>query len=134
MKDILGGYCDPPIERKGPRIKQEAYDNFLKNKGTFNHILNDYGKGIDNAQINPRVFYEGRANNLKGQGSMGSLLGNYGRHPVSARPLSRVKFEGADILQNNRGSGVDKTLKMVPPSSRPSSSQFFNNIYWINLI
>lgn len=126
MREVLTGYCDPAVPKKGPRIKKEAEENFIKNRGTFNVILGDYGKNIQNEQLNPRVYYEGKLNNQKGRGSVGNLLSNYGHQPMSARPVPRVKFEAEDILEHNRGAGVDKTMKMVPPSSRPSSSTFFN--------
>lgn len=127
MKEILTGYCEnPPIQRKGPRITRDAQENFIKNKGTFNTIIGDYGKNITTEHTSPRNFYEGKTNNVKGRGSVGNLLSNYGYHPLSARPIPRVKYEAEDILDHNRGAGVNKTLKMVPPSARPSSTTFFN--------
>jgi len=129
MKEILTGYCDPPIQKKGPRVKKEAYDNFLKNKGTFNNIIAGYGKDINPETHNPRNFHEGKSYNQKAHGSVGNLFANYGNYPISARPVSRVKFEGTEILENSRGTGVDKIFKMVPLTQRPSSTQFFNATY-----
>lgn len=131
MKELLTGYCDnPPIARRGPRITKDAYENFQKNQGTFNHILNDYGKDIKPENFHSRVKFEGKAYNEKNRGSMGNLLGNYGQHPLSARPIPRVKYEGEDNYVNNRGSSIEKTLKMVPASHRPSSTEFFNHKYY----
>ena len=130
MKESMGGYCDPPLEHKGPRVRKEAQANFLKNKGTFDNIIANYGQDVPKEHFYPRVNFEGRSNNDKGRGTMGSLLGNYGNHPLSAKPVSRVKYEGNEILSKNRGAGVGKTLLSMPPSSRPSSSQFFTNSLW----
>ncbi|RNA05661.1 hypothetical protein BpHYR1_015464 [Brachionus plicatilis] len=127
MKEVLTGFCESqPIIKKGPRIKKEAQENYMKNKGSFNFILNEYGKGGSNECTKPRVYYEGKYNNEKGRGSVGNLFTNYGNLPLSARPVPRVKFEAENILDHNRGSGVNKTLHMVPESSRPKSTTFFN--------
>ena len=128
MQDLLTGYCDPAIAKKGPRISKEGEANFLKNKGTFNKILNDYGRDVTKESFNPRVQFEGRENRDKNRGTMGSLFTNYGYHPQSPKPIPRVKFDGQSNLEKNSGLGLDKTLKMVPPSSRPSSTDFFNRV------
>lgn len=127
MNELLSGYCENPVlPRKGPRIKREAEENFLKNKGTFNTILDHTGADKEEPKRPPpKVHYEGMQNREVGAGSVGNLLSNYGYHPASARPVPRVKFNGADNLINNSGSGASKTLQMIPLTSRPSSAQFF---------
>ena len=127
MSELLTGYWEnPPVIRKGPRITKEAYGNFLKNKGSLTNLCyNNYGKNVESETHQPKVQYEGKSNLEKNQGSMGNLFRNYGYAPLSARPVPRVKFEGVNNMEANRGSSIDKTLKQVPPSSRPSSSQFF---------
>ena len=128
MGEILSGYCEREAgAHKGPRVKREAQDNFLKNKGTFNNILNDYGKNITPESLNPRVQFEGRDNHYKGQGSVGNLFGKYGYHPIPEKPVPRVKFDGQDYKAQGSGSSMGKTLTMVPPSSRPSSTTFFRS-------
>lgn len=130
MKEVLTGYCEnQPIIKKGPRIKKEAQENYVKNKGSFNYILNEYGKNPLDECTKPRVYYEGKNYNEKGRGSVGNLLANYGNHPISARPIPRVKFEAGEILDHNKGTGVYKVLHMVPETSRPKSCTFFNFKY-----
>ena len=128
MKEILTGYCDnPALPRKGPRITKAAFDNFEKNKGSFNTILNHENNSEEVAEKKvPKVHYEGVDNREQGFGTVANLYSEYGHHPVPDKPVPRVKFEGTNILMNNRGSQLEKTLKMVPPSSRPSSSVFFD--------
>ena len=127
MNEILGGYWEhPPVIRKGPRITKEAYSNFVKNKGSVSNVcFKEYGTQTNDKVAGPKVQYEGMDNLLKNQGTLGPLMNNYGYHPLSARPVPRVKFDGVDNMDKNRGSEFEKTLKQVPPSSRPSSSQFF---------
>jgi hypothetical protein len=123
MNELLGGYADPALERKGPRIKKEAENNFNKNKGTFHTILTHEKEEPKIYQ--PKVSYEGMNNRITGNGTVSSLFTNYGFHPLSAKPVPRVKFDGADFMANNNGSEASKTLSMVPPSTRPSSTIFF---------
>lgn len=135
MKELMGGYCEnPAIPRTGPRISKSAWENYRKNRGSFHNIIGS-GYGSNDPSVTappPRVFREGTTNEEKNRrGEVGNLLGHYGRMPLSARPVPRVKFDGGDILANHqRGSNVEKTLKMVPPTSRPSSTQFFNHKYY----
>jgi hypothetical protein len=127
MNELLTGYNEhPAFERKGPRIKKEAHENYTKNKGTFSTILN-HSDNRDDQPIRPapKVKYEGMENRITGAGTVSSLFSNYGYQPISARPIPRVKFDGADNLLNNRGSSASKTLQMVPLSNRPSSTIFF---------
>jgi hypothetical protein len=127
MNELLTGYCEnPPLEKKGPRITKAGQENFLKNQGSFNLCYGQYGKNTENEVHNPKVHFEGKYNQEKSNGSLGDLLGNYGNNPISPKPMPRVKFEGNDNLDHNRGSQISKTLHMVPPTSRPSSTQFFN--------
>lgn len=127
MNELLTGYCEnPTIERKGPRIKREAEENFHKNKGTFNTILtHNSGVREEARRPNPKVYYEGMDNRITGSGTLGNLFANYGYHPLSAKPIPRVKFDGTNNMINNSGSSASKTLHMVPPSARPSSASFF---------
>ena len=127
MSELLTGYNEhPAFDRKGPRIKREAHENYKKNKGTFNTIL-DHSSNKDDQPVRPapKVKYEGMENRNTGAGTVSSLFSNYGYHAPSARPVPRVKFDGTDNLLNNNGSDASKTLQMVPPSARPSSTIFF---------
>lgn len=134
MKELLGGYCqNPAIPKTGPRISKSAWENYRKNRGSFQNIIgNGYGSTDSSAAAPPpRVYREGTLNEEKNrQGEVGNLLGHYGRMPLSARPIPRVKFGGGDILEHQRGSSVEKSLKMVPLTTRPSSTQFFNHKYY----
>ena len=126
MNELLGGYLNPAIDKKGPRITNSAHGNYIKNRGTFNTILHQ-NENKQTAEIhNPKVYYEGKDNRINGHGSVGNLMTNYGYLPQSARPVPRIKFEGANILANNRGTNASKTLTMMPASSRPSSATFFD--------
>ncbi len=58
---------------------------------------------------------------------MGKLFGQYGHHPLPEKPIPRVKFDGHDYRAQGSGSSMGKTLSMVPPSSRPSSTTFFRS-------
>ena len=127
MNELLTGYNEhPTIERKGPRIKREAHENYTKNKGTFSTILN-HAKNVDDQPkfYAPKVKYEGMNNRVTGAGTVHELFNNYGYHPLSAKPVARVKFDGADNMVANNGSEASKTLHMIPPSARPSSTIFF---------
>lgn len=131
MRELMTGYPDMPVQKKGPRVKKEAATNFLRNKGTVGSLcFKDYGKKSDESQQQPRVYFDGVENNEKGKGSVGQLFTQYGHLPQSARAIPRVKFEGADILENSRGGQINKTLHMIPPTpDRPRTAQpaLFNN-------
>ena len=124
MKSFLGGYPDPPHERKGPRVKKEAHQNYLKNKGSVGGIcFTNYGKNEQEDSYNPRVYYTGRDNHEKGKGTVSQLFTNYGNLPVSARAIPRVKFEGSDNYEKNKGEAFSKTFQMIPPTpSRPKTA------------
>jgi hypothetical protein len=127
MADHMTGYCDnPPVDRKGPRVKAEAEEIFKKNQGNMNVVMHQYGKDIVPECVVSKAKYEGVENVEKGRGTMHNLLGNYGNHPLSARPVARVKLQGADIAENHRGASMDATFKSMPLTSRPGSRTFFN--------
>ena len=131
MKSFMTGYLDMPEEKKGPRVKKEAHQNFIKNKGTVGNLcFTNYGKAEQEDTRNPRVYYDGIYNNEKGKGTVSQLFTQYGNLPQSARAVPRVKFEGSDILENHRGNEISKTLQMVPPTpARPKTSSS-NTFLW----
>lgn len=132
MKELLGGYCpNPPLAKTGPRIPKEALENYRKNRGSFSSIIGrEYGTQSP-ALVQPRVKREGSYYEEKNRrGEMGDLLGKYGHQPSDTQPIPRVKFGGEDNLVHNRGSSMDKALRQVPLTNRPSSSQFFNHKYY----
>lgn len=126
MGALLTGYPDPSTVHKGPRITQSAKTNYVKNRGTFNDILDQNNNRDKPAEHVPKVYYEGRDNRATGNGSVGNLFTHYGHMPQSARPVPRVKWEAASNYQNGRGSNASKTITYVPQSSRPSSATFFD--------
>ena len=127
MKEILSGYCDnPAVPRKGPRVSKLAQDNFQKNRGSFNLILNHENNTDQPEKKAAKVFYEGLDNREQGYGVVSNLYSEYGNHPIPEKPMPRVKFEGTENLINHRGSQVDKTLKMIPLTRRPTSGSFFD--------
>lgn len=135
MKELMGGYCDnPPIAKTGPRISKDAWENYRKNRGSFQSIIGTqtgYTTNEAGSLVHPRVHREGTTNEEKNRrGEVGQLLAQYGRQPLSARPVPRVKFGGENVLAHQRGSSVEKSLKMVPLTARPSSTQFFNHKYY----
>ncbi len=126
MNTILTGYPDPAGDHKGPRITHSAHSNYIKNRGTFNDILQQDSNHDSPPVHMPKVYYEGRQNRETGNGSVGRLFTGYGYLPQSARPVPRVKYEAESNYQQGRGTNASKTLSFVPQSSRPSSATFFD--------
>lgn len=127
MAELMGGYPDPSSFRKGPRISNYAQSNYIKNRGTFNDILDHDANKNDRPQSHaPKVFYEGKYNRDHGYGTVGNLFSHYGALPQSARQVPRVKSDAVNNYTHGRGSAMGKTLTMIPQSSRPGSATFFD--------
>ncbi len=126
MGELLSGYPDPAYLRKGPRVTGAAQSNYIKNRGTFNNILDQNANRNDRPETHvPKVYYEGRDNREQGNGTVGNLFNYYGALPQSARQVPRVKAEATYNYEHGRGSAMGKALTMVPQSSRPGSATFF---------
>jgi hypothetical protein len=115
MKDMLGGYPDPAIQKKGPRVKPEAQKMYNRSQGTIGRIcFKEYGTGIESVANSKDIH--------KSKGiSVSNLIHNYGYLPESSRPVPRVKQEAADNSNNARGS-IDKVFRGEPPTERPAKS------------
>lgn len=114
MSEFMGGYCDPPIERKiHPRgVKSEAADIVQNNKGgAMRNLIENYGNLSVREPPAPKVYgYEAEENADRNKGTVNKLLNTYILTPGTP-PAPKVYYEGQDIHEKYQGKGMGPLIR-----------------------
>ena len=121
---LMGNDVDSAITpRPEPRVKPEARDAAMKNRGTCGLALQ--GRLANDPVHEVRVKGSGKDNYDRGrQGSVSNLLAGNGIVPAPERPASRVRDAGNEISQNAQTGTVHKLFHsygQMPRSPRPAA-------------
>lgn len=117
MKDIMGGYADPPVQRQlHPRgVRSEASVTAEASKGgAMKDLMDNYGHAGDAERPAPKLKGESAQENAeKNNGVVDNLINNYGNLEVSDRPAPRLGHGGDEIAKRHEDtSGMGSIMRM----------------------
>ncbi|XP_069104792.1 uncharacterized protein [Argopecten irradians] len=116
MGELLGGYADPPMERKvHPRgVTGDAADIAQNNKGgAMRNLIENYGNMSVEAQPVPKVKgeYAEEYAERNHNGKMETLINHYGTLTPDQAPAPKVSYGGEEVAEKYKGAGMGPLLR-----------------------
>ncbi|XP_033761003.1 uncharacterized protein LOC117342844 [Pecten maximus] len=116
MGELLGGYADPPAERKvHPRgVTGDAAETAQNNKGgAMKNLIANYGNLSVESKPAPKVKgdYAEEYAERNHNGKMETLINHYGTLTPEQPPAPKVSYGGEEVAEKYKGAGMGPLLR-----------------------